>query len=177
MSQTLREQKKRKRKVPVRMSVVLELKAIIDRCKALTKNRIKKTIFMVFNERTTVELGVTLRELATAFEGNDSTDAILKMHKRLQEYRKQKDNKTIVPYPVKTREGIHYHFNHQTKQEYKKIQKMRSDVKEGNDAIEKTMTDILNTPKIRREQSARAEEAEVEYQISNNKKKRKKGTS
>lgn len=133
---------------------------------------------MLFNERDTVESGATMRELAMAFNGNDSTDSIILMRKRLQRYRKQTDNKTIVPYPIKTREGIHLHYNQQTKQEYKTIEKMREDVKNGNESINSTMISILNKPKTKREQESRAEEAEVEYQIGkNNKKKRKKGSS
>jgi hypothetical protein len=175
MSQIIRKKKKYNEKMPVRMWIVLELKAIIDRCRALTKNRIKKTIFMVFNEKTTLELGATMRELATAFEGNDSTDSIIKMRRRLQIYRKYVDQKSIVPYPLRTMEGIYLHFNHQTKQEYKQIQKRRADVNRGNDKIDQEMLSRLSKTKAQREQTARAEQAEIEYQIAKDKKKRKKG--
>lgn len=174
---TIRNNGKKRRTTPVRMQIVLELKAIIDRCKTLTKNRIKKTIFMIFNDRNAIELGATMRELAMAWYGNDSTDSILLMRKRLQRYRRYTDQKSTVPYPIRTKEGLYLHFNHQTRQEYKLIEKMRSNVKDGNDRINGEMLSRLNKTRIQREQTARAEEAEIEYQITAaTKKKRKKGS-
>ena len=98
---------------------------------------------------------------------------------RLQYYRKCPKNKIIVPYPTKFQGR--WVYSDQTRQEYRRIQKMRADIYNGSQRIDEHMMTILNKNPRVRQRELEAKIAEIQQEIivlnattNNNKKKRRK---
>ena len=158
-----------------RMDVVLWLTAIIDGCRSIGRHQIRKTIESIFAEIKSPEGNApTLNEMSLAWKITKS-----RMRMRLQYYRKCPKNKIIVPYPTKFQGR--WVYSDQTRQEYRRIQKMRADIYNGSQRIDEHMMTILNKNPRVRQRELEAKIAEIQQEITvlnvtsnNNKKKRRK---